>query len=81
MPARQAELVVARADKAAAGLYICLVRNSAGAVQAQAWLTVLQDWEAVSRPPENITATPGSTVRHQPRISLVRSTHIGTCSI
>ena len=64
------ELVIPAVTKSDAGLYVCFVTTKAGRNQAHALLTVLEDYEAVEEPPENITASVGSSVSFHCRTPL-----------
>ena len=64
------ELIIENVTKSHEGLYVCFVKNGAGSTQAEAYLTVLADYEAVEHPPENQTAITGGTVNFNCRTPL-----------
>ena len=64
------ELVIERVNQSHSGLYVCIVINSVGQTQAEAYLRVLAGYEAVEQPPENVTALAGQTVNFYCRTPL-----------
>merc|ERR1719244_125095 len=56
------EIELKNVRKEDSGTYICVVQNSVGRKIAEANLEVLEDYEAITDPPVNITAYPGESV-------------------
>lgn len=56
------ELVLRNVTKKNEGTYACVIISNAGKTMATARLEVLEDYEAIEQPPENITSAPGTSV-------------------
>ena len=68
--ANRQELELKNVTKKDSGDYACVIVTEAGKTIAQAHVDVLEDFEAIQQPPENITASPGADVSFHCRTPL-----------